>query len=84
MFTDDWIGPTVPSVDIGAWIQWRRNGTLPRAGGWLDQPLWIIVRMLAMDRIWELWNEKDKDDFSWLGLTANDRRLMVEVERALG
>lgn len=35
---------------LTAYAQYQRNGTLPCAGGWLDQPEWFEDYVLAFDR----------------------------------
>lgn len=47
-----------------AWAAWRRHGTLPYAGGWFDQPLSLLVQILAIDAVYsmlEIRDDKSRD-----------------------
>lgn len=75
--------PTIPPVPILAWLRLKAEGILPVAGGLLDQPLRLLVQMLAIDRVWQVWHDKLDDDHAWSKFGANELRLIVEVEEML-
>lgn len=41
------MGP-IPGV-YAAWGQWRNCGGLPYSGGWMEQPLSLLVQMMALE-----------------------------------
>lgn len=42
-----------------AWCQWRDKGTLPFAGGWLEQPAWIRSAFATLNTVY-LWHEANE------------------------
>lgn len=42
-----------------AWCQWRDKGTLPFAGGWLEQPPWIRDAFGTLNTVY-LWHEANE------------------------
>lgn len=42
-----------------AWCQWRDKGTLPFAGGWLEQPPWIRDAFATLNTVY-LWHEANE------------------------
>ena len=42
------------------WWEWRSHGKLPKAGGWLDQPLALLVKINAYDLIYNTFTSNEK------------------------
>lgn len=58
------------------WQDYRLNGTLPQAGGWLDQPLGLMVRIGMIDLIARTWEAKNTPDYDWSKFSADQRYLI--------
>jgi hypothetical protein len=53
-----------------------RAGRLPRQGGYLDQPLKLMVQLQTLDYIGLLWNEAYKPGASWREYSKLDLDLL--------
>jgi len=66
------------------WNEWRKWGSLPRGGGWLQQPLAMLVKIQAIDMVYHTWmyikppgKEKPND---WSKLTATQAAIARWLE----
>lgn len=57
------------------WQQWRVEGVLPIAGGWLEQPLEVTSAFEAMEVAYAAGQESD-----WSKLTPLQRELKLYLE----
>lgn len=62
------------------WVQWRTSGTLPVRGGWLDQPLRLLVGINALEEAYAAWTAFRRPDFKAADHSANHRRMITWIE----
>jgi len=62
------------------WQAWERAGVLPASGGWMDQPLPLLVLFGAMNLIRGTWQYYRRDDFDWNKLSPTQTDLVVWME----
>jgi len=62
------------------WSAWRDHGALPYPGGFLSQPLKLMMQIEAVDFVYHTWRCKNNKDFKWSNFTATQRELIVQVE----
>lgn len=65
------------------WQAYRLNGILPQDGGWLDQPLSLLVRIGAIDMIARTWEEKNRDNADWSNFSIDQINLIAWAEEEL-
>lgn len=82
-FAAEWVAPTIPSPAVMSWSRWKSDRILPYEGGWLDQPLELLVQMMAVDTTYTVWKNKMDDDHQWAKFTANERQLIAVIEQEL-
>ena len=61
------------------WRLWQRTGQLPKSGGWLDQPLEILVQFEALEMVYQTMRYKTAEGSKWENLTA----LQLDIVREL-
>jgi hypothetical protein len=62
------------------WQDYHTNGVLPQAGGWLDQPLDLIVKIGAIDFLVNTWRNKTNEEYDWSGFSADQRHVITWYE----
>lgn len=62
------------------WYENRRTGIWPRAGGWLDQPLSLLVQMKAIELVVDTKTYLMSKESNWGKLT----KLQADMIRWLG
>ena len=70
------ITTSVSAASYEAWDEWRKWGTLPRLGGWLDQPLGMYVRMKAIDLVYNTISYKQSKEFDLKKLSATQTEIL--------
>ncbi len=62
------------------WNEWRKWGTRPGDGGWLEQPLAMWIKIQAIDMVYHTWSyikPKGKEK-------ANDWSKLTPTQAAIG
>ncbi len=70
----------LPGGGYQAWIYHKTHGILPRAGGWLDQPIALTAQDQAIEMTVNLHRKMRDDSFDWRTLSRNE----VELTRWIG
>lgn len=65
------------------WQAFRLNGTLPQAGGWMEQPLNLLVKIGAIDLIVRTWDHKNEEGYDWSKFSPDQRYLISWAEQEL-
>ncbi len=60
-----------------SWQLRERFGLLPRAGGWQDQPLSLLIQTSAIDQVIKIFRRKNNPDEDWHGFTGFERNIIV-------
>lgn len=66
-----------------AWRDYERFGTLPLSGGWLAQPLDLLVQLQAIDTVVGTYRYKNAKDADWNKLTATQREIIRQLDAEL-
>lgn len=74
-FSRERVDTRLPAV-FGMWKAWRDHGILPAAGGWLDQPLEILVKVQAIDLVVSTAAYMQAKGSDWSKLTATQAALV--------
>ena len=62
------------------WQAWTNHGILPRPGGWLDQPLSVLIGIRAVSVVYSTFRDKASDKKDWAEFTATQRALIMWLE----
>lgn len=62
------------------WREWRRHGQYPTAGGWLEQPLSLLVRLNAIEMVYTTYKHKHTKDFDWKLFTPFQREIIRQLD----
>jgi len=81
-FDGDTVKTTPASAIIRIWEAYKKSGVLPEPGGWLDQPLDILVQIGAIDTVYETYEYKNSESVKYEKFTPTQRAIIREVERA--
>jgi hypothetical protein len=68
------------SAVFTAWRHWRDKCVYPAAGGYLNQPLALLVQIEAIDLVYQTWAQKTAKDFDWSKFTATQREIIKVLE----
>jgi hypothetical protein len=64
------------------WSLYYQEGVLPRKGGWLDQPLHLIVQLYAISIAKTTLEKKDKKDIDWsTDFTITQKELIKWIDK---
>ena len=63
------------------WSDYQKHGILPRAGGWGEQPLVLIVLFHALGVFAETWKDYRDEEFDWNKFSATQQKTIEWVER---
>ena len=61
------------------WQAWKRHNQLPAAGGWLDQPLHLLVQIEAIETVYQTMSYKTSKGAKWEKMTP----LQLDIVREL-
>lgn len=61
------------------WQSWKKHGIFPLAGGWLDQPLALLVQIEAIEIVHQTMKYKTADGAKWETMTP----LQLDIVREL-
>jgi hypothetical protein len=61
------------------WLAWRERNQLPAKGGWLDQPLPLLVKIDAIEMVYNTWKYKSTKGADWSKMSG----LQMEIIRRL-
>ena len=61
------------------WQAWKRHNQLPTAGGWLDQPLAILIQMEAIETVYQTMRYKTSEGAKWEKMSP----LQLDIVREL-
>jgi hypothetical protein len=64
-FGGQWVNAPIGHSAFALWLEWERHGSLPRAGGWLDQPLLLLTQIRAIDLTVTTMRQKQQEKFDW-------------------
>ena len=81
-FDGDVVRTAPASAIIRMWEHYKQSGGLPETGGWLDQPLAILVQMGVIQTVYETYQYKRRSDVDYEKFTPTQRSLIREVERS--
>lgn len=81
-FTEDVATVASGYAIYNMWQAWQRHGTLPRMGGWLDQPLRIMLQILAIDTVFQTWQARRRKDGGLLleQMNATQRAITLALD----
>lgn len=65
---------------LETWQQWRRWGTMPAGGGWLDQPLQMLVQMAAINLVFETWQFYRSEQCDFAKMSPTQLWLITEFD----
>lgn len=66
---------------LETWQQWRKWGTLPAAGGWLDQPLGMLAQMSALNLVFETWQFYRSSECDFAKMSPTQRWIVAEFDK---
>lgn len=66
------------------WNQRARYNLLPRAGGWKQQPLELLIQAQAIELTLSLHRKMRSDGFDWTTLSQNEVALTKWMETEAG
>ena len=79
-------GDTVRVTPAGAiydqWRAWRQHGVLSEPGGWNDQPLTTLVRLEAIELVYQTATYLQQEKADWSKFSATQRYLISALEMA--
>jgi hypothetical protein len=70
------------SAAFYCWRDWARFGQYPEQGGWLDQPLSLLVHIEAIEMTVQTFRYLQREDADWSTLTAEQVALIRWLEAA--
>lgn len=66
--------------DFEVWQQWERSGILPFTGGYLEQPLPLLIRINAIDLVYKTKMYMKSKDSDWSKLTKTQIEIVRWIE----
>lgn len=66
---------------LSAWLARRNHGLWPRAGGWDDQPLALLVKLEVLDFAYNTLKFMNSKNAEWDLVTTLQRDLKVWIEK---
>ena len=79
-FADQHVTPSAVSSAVAQWQAWEQHGTLPQAGGWLDQPLALLVIFDVLSLVRATFEYHATQGADWSKETALQQDLIRWVE----
>jgi len=65
---------------IRAWQDWRKYGVYPYPGGYVGQPLDLLVKMQALEAVFVTFSYLRNEKADWSKLTKGQRELVRWIE----
>jgi len=62
------------------WQVYNDKDLLPAAGGWLDQPLSVLIGIKAIDLVYHTFKYKNSKDANWGKMSVTQRELIKWLE----
>jgi len=63
------------------WQAWRGHGTLPEPGGWLQQPLAIMIQIQAIELVYNTWQRRrSKEGLPFETATATEAAIIKALD----
>lgn len=81
VFGPDSVTVVPPTMIVQLWLDRRRFGSLPKAGGWNEQPLALMVQMDLLDLVDSTCRHKATPEADWTLFTPLQRDLIGWLEK---
>lgn len=81
-FEGDTVRTAPASAIIRIWESYKEAGVLPEPGGWLDQPLAVLVQIGVIQTVYETYQYKRRDDVKYENFSPTQRQIIRQVERS--
>jgi len=78
-YNDDTISVLPSRAIFSIWDNYRKTGGYPEPGGWLDQPLDVVIQMSVIQTTYDTFEYKNTDDSDWSKFTPTQRELIRQA-----